>query len=529
MNDETPAPTENEDPRARIWEDDVLDRRGFADFLTNALTEQTRAVSERQQRGLTVALDAAWGTGKTFFVKHWADDLKARGHPVVYFDAWENDLGEEAAIALMAAIKETIDEWVGRMPVKQEMQARANDMVRQGVKQLRRAVVPVSKVMGAAVLKKVTGIGVKEVLDAFDDDASSEEKEEKLSEEKIEAGLDKIFESALAEQKKRSEAITGFKSTISNALEMIEQDANAILPAFVFVDELDRCRPPYAIRLLEEIKHIFGIRNVCFMLSTNLSQIKESVRAIYGPSFDGYGYLKRFFDASYCLPLKHSDEKFVQVLLDESSSFSSNEGPLLVGFNTELAGEDGDWPGESINAIFSLFKLDLRSQRQVFSIADAAAASLKAEEKIHLVWLFFLAVAVYKFPEEYLLLKFNKQSEDEFISMFSEKSNYQQISHFNSLINIELIRIIYAYYENSKLEIEDCLNNMKGYSRSHVRWQVTRAIITPEKRGKSLKRHYHHDDVYITYIDNPISSYITLVEYSGFRSEALHLSSEEHQ
>jgi hypothetical protein len=59
MTAEAPTP-ETEDPRAAIWQDDVLERRGFADFLTKALTEQTRVVSERQQRGFTVARDAVW-------------------------------------------------------------------------------------------------------------------------------------------------------------------------------------------------------------------------------------------------------------------------------------------------------------------------------------------------------------------------------------------------------------------------------------------------------------------------------------
>jgi hypothetical protein len=51
------------------WEDDVLDRRGFAEFLTKALSEQTKAVSTQHGRGLTIALDAGWGAGKTFFTK----------------------------------------------------------------------------------------------------------------------------------------------------------------------------------------------------------------------------------------------------------------------------------------------------------------------------------------------------------------------------------------------------------------------------------------------------------------------------
>jgi len=512
MNDETPAPTENEDSRAHIWEDDVLDRRGFADFLTNALTEQTRAVSERHQRGLTVALDAGWGTGKTFFVERWAKDLEARGHPVVYFDAWENDLGEEAAIALMAAIKDTIDEWVARMPVKQEMQARANEMVRQGVKQLRRAVVPVSKVVGEAVLKKVTGIVAKEMWDAFDgDDPASTEKEDALSEEKIEAGLDKVFESALGEQRKRTEAIKNFKVSISKALTLIDESTEAELPLYIFVDELDRCRPSYSIQLLEEIKHIFGMPNVCFVVSTNIDQLSHSTRAVYGGEFDANGYLKRFFDQGFTLP-EPDRERYVELLMKETNILKNRD--LSLGLPDRIEPSNKRKATYSISFVFDALDLDLRSQKQIFATADIVASSIDEKKKIYVIWLFFLVSLSHKKPKDFNLLAMKENGVEEIKKILDHEINQ----------NIKVEYLEYSRQKDMELAVNlslypiiECYCNWLNQSASQI------AALNTQKYPYSNAIDIQDETPRFKHQFNgwrpSISKYIKLVKYAGYIRE----------
>ena len=68
------------------------------------------------------------------------------------------------------------------------------------------------------------------------------------------------------------------------------------------IDELDRCRPSYAIELLESAKHIFSVDGVVFALSTNRQQLEASIKGVYGDSFSATDYLERFFDISFRLP-----------------------------------------------------------------------------------------------------------------------------------------------------------------------------------------------------------------------------------
>lgn len=162
-----------------IWGDDLLGRREFAEFLTKALVARTELISAKEeQRGWTVALDAAWGAGKSFFIKHWADDLRRKGYPVVLFDAWENDIGEEASVALMAEINEEMKQWIGKLSKAENIENKARELVVDVGRKLRKSVMPVAKVVASGLLKKAIGVGLQEILDGSDGAGDDDSKEE---------------------------------------------------------------------------------------------------------------------------------------------------------------------------------------------------------------------------------------------------------------------------------------------------------------------------------------------------------------
>src|SRR5690606_31380774 len=85
----------------------------------------------------------------------------------------------------------------------------------------------------------------------------------------------------------------------------------------IFVDELDRCKPTYAIELLERIKHLFDIDRIVFVLAVNRDQLAKSLQGVYGPSFDGCHYLKRFIDIDYGLR-RPGNEQYINIQLRNS-------------------------------------------------------------------------------------------------------------------------------------------------------------------------------------------------------------------
>ena len=64
----------------------------------------------------------------------------------------------------------------------------------------------------------------------------------------------------------------------------------------VMIDELDRCRPSYAVEFLETAKHLFVVNQVVFVLAINRKQLAHAVRALYGNEFEAEAYLRRSLD-----------------------------------------------------------------------------------------------------------------------------------------------------------------------------------------------------------------------------------------
>lgn len=99
-----------------------------------------------------------------------------------------------------------------------------------------------------------------------------------------------------------------------NIQELINNYFNDMLPEhgdrlIIFIDELDRCNPNYAVRLLERIKHYFNNENITFVFSINKEQLRHTIKQHYGNDFNSYKYLDRFFDLTIDIP-KLNMEKY---------------------------------------------------------------------------------------------------------------------------------------------------------------------------------------------------------------------------
>lgn len=78
----------------------------------------------------------------------------------------------------------------------------------------------------------------------------------------------------------------------------------------VFIDELDRCRPDYAVNLLERIKHYFSNKNVTYVFSVNIDELQHTIKRFYGEGFSSTEYLDRFFDLTIDIPQIDVDKYF---------------------------------------------------------------------------------------------------------------------------------------------------------------------------------------------------------------------------
>ena len=261
-------------PDAQPFANDKLQRQQSADLLCRFLsTVPTPYV---------LAIDAEWGQGKTTFLRMWERFLKNEGFPVHYFNAWEADYEPDPLIALMAEIRSFAS-------VRAKTQ---NPTEAKTIKKHAKAIGRVGIRITQYALPKLIKAGTAGIIDA-------EELSELFGKEASEI-TEKVAEGALNEYEKQKQSLSDFKSELQNLASSLAGEQRK--PLVILVDELDRCRPTYAVELIERIKHLFSVPGVVFVLALDRHQLSATVQAVYGDRFDGSGYLKRHFDFEYAFP-----------------------------------------------------------------------------------------------------------------------------------------------------------------------------------------------------------------------------------
>lgn len=227
----------------------------------------------------SIALDGNWGSGKTFFVRQaklfldannqflknmddndklaiiskWTarnknKELNYKSQVSIYYDAWENDNDQDPMLSLVYNIIKNID-MDYEISVNKGLLNNASN-----------------------ILEFFTGKNWSALIEGFrGEDPLTEINKSKSIEKDISQFLDSVLE-------ERGDRL------------------------IIFIDELDRCKPSYAVRLLERIKHYFSNDRITFVFSINTNELQHTIKRYYGESFDACRYLDRFFDLRVSLP-----------------------------------------------------------------------------------------------------------------------------------------------------------------------------------------------------------------------------------
>lgn len=205
------------------------------------------------------------------------------------------------------------------------------------------------------------------------------------------------------------ELMVKFKESLKQLIEIIDDSK----PFVIFVDELDRCRPLYAIELLERIKHIFGVEKLIFVLSIDKNQLAESIKSQYG-AIDTDNYLRRFVDLEFELKNPNIFE-FCEYLYNE---FSLDK----VLQDSELRGKD-DYKLFLIKFLACSLDLSLREIEQIFTKMKLIFATTQMIDNIFVEVIAFLLIAKMKLPKEYNLLIKGQADTQKLITKLTSKND----------------------------------------------------------------------------------------------------------
>lgn len=426
-----------------VWEGDKFDRETSGRLLHALVLQKFKEDQYNSVEALCFSVDGDWGTGKSFFLKRWAQDLRNQQHAVIEFDAWANDLSEEPLLGFLAELRDGLTQLATGTPLATEVKAKVSSVF----KGLRQAVVPAAGAALKAFTSRYLGSEAIDLISGKAADLDSPTKEQ------VEAGLDKLFEEALKEHNEVKELVADMKQRLQALLQDLSQQQKIHLPLFVIIDELDRCRPSYAIRLLEGIKHLFGAPNVCFVVSTNLEQMAESVRAVYGSGFDGQRYLKRFMAFEFKLPARSTLE-FCKSILSSSSPFSQGRSAFGLPAPIERFGQSVLLP-DVLSTIATAFELSPRCIKQVNFVAEAAALSVNPQIPIHVTYLYFLAALQHRSPSAFHELF---KSADKSANVFMDALHgigYKRDEYFINGKSVNLTEVFKAYWIYERVSLHE--------------------------------------------------------------------------
>lgn len=325
------------------FDGDLWNRKELADRLEDYVS--------RLNVGATIALDAEWGAGKSWFVRNWHAQLEKNGSKVVYLNAFNQDYIDDPFLTISMEIANCI---------KNEESNFKN--IKEVIGNTYRAILPSLPMLLWTLTTSLAGMGLfaKQVADVIDNVKNSGELSEKAGEllnEKLKEHLSGQVENYENEKK----SLEYFKTQLTEITKEFDK------PLVFIVDELDRCKPEFAIRLIERVKHFFDIPNVVFVLAINKNQLEESINHYYG--FDSSAnYLEKFIDFS--IKLKNQDltgEKYGEILKKYDSDLGLNLEHTLENY-VVISKVYAPNPRQLVRVInkFSLLKFDLDEYQSFF-------------------------------------------------------------------------------------------------------------------------------------------------------------------
>ena len=380
-----------------------LGREPYANILSS--------IVDSYAKGFVLAINGEWGVGKTTFVKMWMQKLKNEGHKTIYFNAWENDFVLEPMVGILGELKSLITS----DPEKRF------DSILKGFAKFSNKIIPAS-------LKFVAkSIGLGGIADVI---------------EKGGEAMAAFFENEISNYDQKKESLQSLRNDLCN---LVAQN-NGGKPVVFIIDELDRCRPDYAVEVLEKVKHFFSVQGIIFVLSIDKKQLGNSIRGFYGSeNINADEYLRRFIDIEYSLP-EPSIKDFCEYLYDYFTLNEFFENEWRCTYDTF---KDDSLLFKRISVILSTEKhLTLRKIEKLFAYTRLVLKTFRVEGCVLPEVVFMLIYLKYYENDLYNAIKRNKLNIHDIVnqinSIFTISLKDKEQYEYRTLI-FAMAKLIYCY------------------------------------------------------------------------------------
>ncbi|NUN65992.1 hypothetical protein HCU40_14820 [Pseudanabaena biceps] len=443
-------------PQDDPFKNDALGRKDLEPPLTQFVTQASGP--------FVLALDASWGSGKTTFLEMWQVKLKQEGHICMYLNAWQNDFVPDPLIAIVGELKKAIEDYASQS-------GEASIIISEQMKK--------NQKIFDLLLKHIVPLSVKIATHGL---INIEPAIEKLIADTASSGA----ESLINNYEKGKSEIKEFRKALGDLANQVAS-LNPSAKVVIIIDELDRCRPTYAIELLERVKHLFDASGVVFILGIDRSQLNHSIRSLYGSEFDATGYLRRFIDLDYRLP-----EPKVGNYCNYLFKFFGIEN-LVRKFQVQNADYEVNQLRDYLGGLMSAASMSLRVQEQIVARLRIVLQTFQIHDSVFPITLSFLL----------FLRDWNSSIYSDFIEKKIDISNLLiQIGDLPKLndssikVDLDLIEAyIIAVFSNNIFDNDRIHPHLKKYldlNKSLSDSKKLDDLSNEEKKAKSIIRHINN-------------------------------------
>lgn len=452
-----------------IWTGDLLGRAKDAAFLEAYLertSQQARQTLERDS--LVVNFKGEWGSGKTFFLDRFARQLKASGHLVVTVNAWKLDPELDPLVSLIGEMQAQIN---GQLSFSDTVKKSVADAFGNTIS----AAGPLAKRVGQAVLwhlgKKAFGEATEDILEEI----ASTLKDADISK----FAAQPLFERQVADSQKQKAAIEEFVESLGALVKILEAQKGHKVPIYIFIDELDRCRPTFAINVLERINHLFDTTGLVFLIGTDSDELAHSIKAVYGAEFNADRYLQRFFNFTYHLPAPQGDD-YLNQLFEE---FDIDFAKFIVPRNNDSK--------DIMRKILKAGADNPRSQRQIVFMLRTLQDVVTESKTIDLIYAAVCAVFIYRNDANIIAMIHGNQNTNNLKTLDKVYANMRHVSirytSNDDLSKSANIKSIYVKYYAQKL-FDSFPYGRSAYLKNQEEKDLFRNISEIFTQGKVVKR-----------------------------------------
>ena len=417
-----------------------------------------------------MVIDGGWGTGKTEFCKKLIRLMQEqhRDYQPVYIDAFRSDHSGEPLLALLAEIiKACTPEDTGEQPSEQR-----KNITRKVARAVGFAMKTVAKAAVGHVLKQKWE-DLEEGMSQITNDGQEAKNAAAtvagvattLASHSIDATIDATVEALLKEQIEAEKNLETLKACL--------KELAADKPIILFIDELDRCRPDYAVDMLEVIKHVFDIENVKVVLVTNTKQLRAAINHRYGAEVDAQKYLDKFLKYNFALPDKvvaQTEQDRVWVSIYHFERLIKDSG---------IEGGSGYGVMECINEMIRRNNLSLRETERLvrfleiyhsFSnglVENSGSIFFPNPDRVR-VWLRVIGVFIFCFYPS-LMDDINKNQTDakKFAQLFSLQALPNIPKDINDLKYVDIIAVMLIRY--SKIKDSHFVSDENDYWETQIK------------------------------------------------------------